>query len=134
MLQDEIFSGTIAAKGRGLLQVKETGMQTKFWKDCNKIYRLLTIPNALQKIRRPHASHRHHWNRRGCRRPYHFLSARIWGTLPLFLLAISFSGSGRPRGSPAVMTITLSMGVKEMSNRRPSSANYRQLRLWEALR
>ena len=36
MLQDEIFSGTIAAKGRGITASKRNGYADEIWKDCTK--------------------------------------------------------------------------------------------------
>ena len=92
-------------------------MQTKFGKIAQNLSVIDDTQTPLQKIRRPHASHRHHWNRRGCRRLYHFLSARI-GVLPSFSSCHIFSGSGRPRGTPRGHDHHPSMGVKEMSNRR----------------
>ena len=118
MLQDEIFSGTIAAKGRGLLQVKETGMQTKFGKIAQNLSVIDDTQTPLQKkledltrligIIGIGAA------------VVVFIISYLQGSgyFPAFLLAISLAVAVVPEGLPAVMTITLSMGVKEMSNRR----------------
>ena len=76
------------------------------------------VRHPLQKIRRPHASHRHRWNWRGRRRLYYFLSTRIRLLSQLFFLPYLLAVAVVPEGLPAVMTITLFDGVKEMSNRR----------------
>jgi len=117
-LNDPIFSGTIVAKGRGLFQVSQTGMQTKFGqiahslsvvqetetplqKKLKQITRLIGIAGIIAAV-------------------LVFIVSYLQGTgyFPAFLLAISLAVAVVPEGLPAVMTITLAIGVKEMAGKK----------------
>lgn len=117
-LHDPIFSGTIVAKGRGLFQVNATGMQTKFGqiahnlsiveetetplqKKLKQVTRLIGIAGIISAV-------------------LVFIISYMQGSgyFPAFLLAISLAVAVVPEGLPAVMTITLAIGVKEMAKRK----------------
>ncbi|MBI4973036.1 cation-translocating P-type ATPase [Candidatus Roizmanbacteria bacterium] len=118
MLQDEIFSGTIAAKGRGLLQVKQTGMQTKFGKIAQNLSVIDDTQTPLQKKLEDLTRLIGIIGIGAAIIVFIISYLQGSGYFPAFLLAISLAVAVVPEGLPAVMTITLSMGVKEMSNRR----------------
>ena len=115
---DEVFSGTIVSKGRGVMQVTKTGMNTKFGHIAFKLNAIDDGETPLQiKLKR---------------------LTRIIGIVgivsaglvfvisimrgdayfPTFLLAISLAVAVVPEGLPAVMTITLAIGVNEMSKKK----------------
>ncbi|MFA5136592.1 MAG: cation-translocating P-type ATPase [Patescibacteria group bacterium] len=115
---DEIFSGTIVAKGRGFFEVEAIAMKTKFGKIAQNLSAIDDGETPLQK------------KLKGltrligivgiCAAAAVFVISLIQGTgyFPAFLLAISLAVAVVPEGLPAVMTITLSIGVKEMSRRK----------------
>lgn len=127
---EEVFMGTVVAKGRGYAQVRYTGMQTKFGKIAQNLSQIDDTQTPLQR------------KLEGLSRTIGimgivisvivFILSCIEGTgyFPAFLLAISLAVAVVPEGLPAVMTITLSIGVKEMAKRR---AIIRKLSAIEAL-
>jgi len=117
-LADLIYSGTIVSKGRGLFEVKSTGMQTKFGqiahnlsiveetetplqKKLKQVTRLIGIAGIISAV-------------------LVFIISFLQGSgyFPAFLLAISLAVAVVPEGLPAVMTITLAIGVKEMAKKK----------------
>ena len=118
MVRYEIFSGTVAAKGRGLFQVTETGMRTKFGKIAQNIS---VIDDTQTPLQRKLEDLTRLIGIIGIGAAVIvFIISYLQGSgyFPAFLLAISLAVAVVPEGLPAVMTITLSLGVKEMSNRR----------------
>ncbi len=115
---DDIFSGTIVSKGRGFFEVKTTGMKTKFGRIAENLSTIDDSETPLQK------------KLKGLTRLIGMIGiaaavvvfiisyVRGEGYFPAFLLAISLAVAVVPEGLPAVMTITLSIGVKEMSRRK----------------
>jgi len=115
---DEVFSGTIVSKGRGIIQITKTAMQTKFGDIARKLSTIEDVETPLQiKLKE---------------------LTRVIGIVgivsaivvfvisilrgdayfPTFLLAISLAVAVVPEGLPAVMTITLAIGVNEMSKKK----------------
>jgi Ca2+-transporting ATPase len=127
---DEIFMGTIVTRGRGYAEVVATGMQTKFGQIAAELSIIEETKTPLQK------------KLEDLSRTIGvigiilsiivFILSLIQGSgyFPSFLLAISLAVAVVPEGLPAVMTITLSIGVKEMSKRK---AIIRKLSAIEAL-
>jgi len=116
--QDRVYAGTIVAKGRGIYQVTATGMQTRFGKiagtiedikesqtplqlKLNRLTRLIGVVGIIISIT-----------------VFIVSVARGSGYFPAFLLAISLAVAVVPEGLPAVMTITLAIGVKVMAGKR----------------
>lgn len=127
---DEVFSGTIVSKGRGMLKVVHTGDKTKFGqiaknlstivegqtplqKKLSDLTRMIGIGGIILSI-------------------LVFVISMIEGTgyFPAFLLAISLAVAIVPEGLPAVMTITLAIGMKRMAGKK---AILRKLSAIEAL-
>jgi len=115
---EEIFSGTIVSKGRGLVEITKTGDQTKFGKIASQLVEIKEIKTPLQK------------KLENLSRTigivgivvaiFVFIISFFQGSgyFPAFLLSISLAVALVPEGLPAVMTITLSIGVKRMADRK----------------
>ncbi|MBI4226511.1 cation-translocating P-type ATPase [Candidatus Roizmanbacteria bacterium] len=128
--KNAIFMGTIVAKGRGYAEVIATGMKTKFGQIARNIETIKEIKTPLQK------------KLEGLTKIIGiagillsvlvFILSLLQGTgnFPAFLLAVSLAVAVVPEGLPAVMTITMAIGVKEMAKRK---AIIRKLSAIEAL-
>lgn len=129
-VDEEMFMGTIVSRGRGYAQVAMTGMQTRFGQIAGRLASITEAKSPLLiKLERVTkmigiigivAS------------LLVFFLATFQGSayFAAFLLAISLAVAVVPEGLPAVMTITLSIGVKEMAKRK---AIIRKLTAIEAL-
>ena len=115
---DELFAGTIVSRGRGHIEITKTGMQTKFGTIAKELSVIDDSQTPLQK------------KLAGLTRLIGIIGIIAAGAVfvisflngsgyfPAFLLAISLAVAVVPEGLPAVMTITLSIGVNEMSKKR----------------
>lgn len=116
--RDEIFMGTIISKGRGMAEVTDTGMKTKFGKIAAELSSLEESKTPLQ-IKLEQVT-----EIIGLVGiiisiiVFALSSFQGQGYLASFLLAISLAVAVVPEGLPAVMTITLAMGVKEMAKKK----------------
>lgn len=129
-VDDEIFSGTIVAKGRGRVRVLHTGMQTRFGQIAA---RLSDIEKEQTPLQKKLASLTRFIGILGIiAAVIVFVISFIEGTgyFPAFLLSISLAVAVVPEGLPAVMTITLAIGVGEMAKKK---AIIRKLSAIEAL-
>ena len=117
-LNEEVFMGTIITKGRGYIEIKKIGMETKFGKIASELSSIKDIKTPLQK------------KLEGLTKligiigifaaVFVFVLSVIQGGayFSSFLLAISLAVAVVPEGLPAVMTITLAIGVKEMAKKK----------------
>jgi len=129
-INDEIFMGTLVAKGRGHFEITATGMKTKFGQIAGHLGEIQDTETPLQK------------KLGDLSRTIGiagivisiivFVISMLQGLnyFPAFLLAISLAVAVVPEGLPAVMTITLSIGVKAMAKKK---AIIRKLSAIEAL-
>ena len=115
---DEVFSGTIVSKGRGVFRVVKTGMQTKFGRIAHELGTIEDTETPLQiKLKQLTKTI-------GIigivAAVFVFIISILRGEayFPTFLLAISLAVAVVPEGLPAVMTITLAIGVNEMSKKK----------------
>lgn len=130
MIKEMIYSGTIVAKGRGYMQVLKTGMQTKFGSIATNLSNIIDTKTPLQKKLEELT--------RLIGLFGIFIAVIVFflsylqnsGYFPAFLLAISLAVAVVPEGLPAVMTITLAIGVKKMAQKK---AIIRKLSAIEAL-
>lgn len=116
--QEEVYSGTIVSKGRGRIQIVKTGMQTKFGQIATNLSNIEDGETPLQK------------KLRDLTRMigvggiiaaiFVFVASLLQGEayFPAFLLSISLAVAVVPEGLPAVMTITLAIGVREMTKKK----------------
>ncbi len=115
---EEVYMGTIVARGRGYAEVEQTGMQTKFGQIAE---RLDSIEEAKTPLQVKLESLSKFIGLAGIA-----ISAAVFilsmlegaGYFPAFLLAISLAVAVVPEGLPSVMTITLAIGVKEMAKQK----------------
>ena len=117
-LKDTIYSGTIVAKGRGLVQLTRTGMFTKFGQIAANLSTIEDTETPLQK------------KLKDLTRLIGIVGIILAGIVfivsflegsgyfPAFLIAISLAVAVVPEGLPAVMTITLAIGVKKMADKK----------------
>ncbi|QQG44267.1 MAG: cation-translocating P-type ATPase [Candidatus Roizmanbacteria bacterium] len=127
---DEIFMGTVIFKGRAQAQITQTGMKTRFGQ----------IANSLSKIEKTSTPLQRKLNSLlkiigvvGIIFSIAVLGLSFIngsGYFPAFLLAISLAVAIVPEGLPAVTTITLALGVKEMAKKK---AVVRRLEAIEAI-
>jgi len=116
-INDEIYSGTIVAKGRGYMIVSKTGMETKFGKIASELGAIDDSETPLQR------------KLKGVTKiigiigivasvvVFIFSLSSGDSYFSSFLLAISLAVAIVPEGLPAVMTITLAIGVSEMAKK-----------------
>jgi len=129
-VKDELFSGTIVSRGRGLFEIAKTGMNTKFGSIAKS---LSTIDDSATPLQKKLADLTRIIGIVGI-----FLAIIVFiisliegsGYFPSFLLAISLAVAIVPEGLPAVMTITLAIGMKTMATKK---AIIRKLSAIEAL-
>ncbi len=127
---EEIFMGTIVTRGRAYAQVKATGMATKFGQIAGQ---LETIEEAKTPLQKKLEDLSRTIGLIGISLSLIVLVLSVirgTGYFPAFLLAISLAVAVVPEGLPAVLTITLSIGVKEMAQKK---AIIRKLSAIEAL-
>ncbi|MEK7109598.1 MAG: cation-translocating P-type ATPase [Patescibacteria group bacterium] len=130
IVKDEVFSGTIVARGRGLIEVKKTGDKTKFGQIAAN---LMSIEDGSTPLQKKLANLTRFIGIGGIVLSIIvFLVSLFEGTgyFPAFLLSVSLAVAVVPEGLPAVMTITLAIGMKKMAGKK---AIVRKLSAIEAL-
>ncbi len=117
-VNDEVYSGTIVSKGRGIMRVEKTGMHTKFGNIAQSLSSIVDTETPLQiKLKQLTKTI-------GIIGIVSAVVVFVISVLrgdayfPTFLLAISLAVAVVPEGLPAVMTITLAIGVNEMSKKK----------------
>lgn len=115
---EELFSGTIVTTGRGSFKVTLTGMKTKFGQIAGALSTIEDDQTPLEK------------KLKGLSKiigiigiissiiVYVMSIVQGAGYFGSFLLAISLAVAVVPEGLPAIMTITLSIGVADMSKKK----------------
>jgi Ca2+-transporting ATPase len=130
IINDKVFSGTIVAKGRGLIKIEKTGDKTKFGQIAGS---LMSIEDDNTPLQKKLANLTRFIGIGGIvLSVIVFLISLLEGTgyFPAFLLAVSLAVAIVPEGLPAVMTITLAIGMKKMAGKK---AIVRKLSAIEAL-
>lgn len=115
---EEIFSGTIVSKGRGVMKVTHTGMQTKFGHIALQLGTIKDTETPLQKKLKELTRTIGIVGIASAVIVFVVSILRGEAYFPTFLLAISLAVAVVPEGLPAVMTITLAIGVNEMSKKK----------------
>ncbi len=117
-VKDPLFMGTIVSKGRGVVRVTETGMNTKFGQIAAKL-------SAVEETTTPLQHKLNHLTEIiglvGILLSFAVFvlsSMQGYGYFPSFLLAISLAVAVVPESLPAVMTVILSIGVKHMATKK----------------
>lgn len=128
--KEEVFSGTIVAKGRGYITITKIGDTTKFGQIAHN---LLSIEEGMTPLQKKLANLTRFIGIGGIVLSIIvFLVSLFEGTgyFPAFLLSVSLAVAVVPEGLPAVMTITLAIGMKKMAGKK---AIIRKLSAIEAL-
>ena len=128
--KEEVFSGTIVSRGRGMMKVVKTGDETKFGSIAKN---LSSIKEGLTPLQKKLAGLTKFIGIGGIIVSIIVFIISLFegsGYFPAFLLAISLAVAVVPEGLPAVMTITLAIGMKRMANKK---AIVRKLSAIEAL-
>ncbi len=127
---DHIFMGTVVSYGRGMIQVVSTGMNTKFGQIAGHIEKITDSKTPLQK--KLDDLTRFIGVAGILISLFVFILSLGSGSsyFPAFLLAVSLAVAVVPEGLPAVMTITLAIGVSDMAKKK---AIIRKLSAIEAL-
>lgn len=114
---DQIFMGTIVAKGRAIAVVYSTGMNTKFGQIAAKLSSVIDVQTPLQK-KLNQLTEIVGLTGIIISMIIFFLSTLQGNSVfPSFLLAISVAVAVVPESLPAVMTVILSIGVKRMAQK-----------------
>ncbi len=129
-VKDTVYVGTIVVKGRAHIHVTETGMNTKMGKIAENLATIEDTKTPLQKKLEK--------TTKSIGITGVILALIVCGFsilqgssyLSSFLLAVSLAVAVVPEGLPAVMTVTLAIGVKEMAKKK---AIIRRLASIEAL-
>ncbi|HTU61911.1 MAG TPA: HAD-IC family P-type ATPase, partial [Polyangiales bacterium] len=129
---DELLSGSLLAHGRALLRVSRTGALSNMGKLATSLGRIDTAQTPLER----------RINELG-RRIAHVVAALcafiviaglivqgLEHPLPILMFAVAFGVAVVPEGMPAMMTLTLALGVQRMARRQ---AVVRRLAAVEAL-
>lgn len=127
---EEIFSGTIISSGRGYFEIDKTGDATKFGQIASN---LSSINDEETPLKKKLADLTRFIGIGGI-----ILAILVFfisliegsGYFPSFLLSVSLAVAVVPEGLPAVMTITLAIGMKKMAGEK---AILRKLSAIEAL-
>src|SRR3989339_1563868 len=128
--KEEVFSGTIVAKGRGYIVITKTGDKTKFGEIAHN---LSSIEDGITPLQKKLADLTRIIGIGGIALSIIvFLVSMLEGTgyFPAFLLSVSLAVAVVPEGLPAVMTITLAIGLKKIAGKK---AIIRKLSAIEAL-
>jgi len=114
---EEVFMGTIVTKGHGYIRIDKIGLHTKFGDITSHL-------SKVEKIQTPLQQKLGQLSRLigvvGITMSIFVFGLAYFqgnGVYLAFLLAISLAVAIVPEGLPAVMTVTLSIGVKEMAKR-----------------
>lgn len=128
--KEKVFSGTIITKGRGYVKITKIGDETKFGQIASN---LLSIKDGTTPLQKKLTDLTRFIGIGGMVLSIVvFLASLLEGSgyFPAFLLSVSLAVAVVPEGLPAVMTITLAIGMKKMAGQK---AIIRKLSAIEAL-
>ncbi len=115
---DRVFMGTLVTKGHGLMKVETTGMSTYFGKIAEKLSSVEKEKSPLEKKLKDLSK------KIGVIGAFVSIIVLLvgyikgLGILESLLLSVSLAVAVIPEGLPAVMTMTLAIGVREMAKRK----------------
>lgn len=115
---EDIFMGTIIARGRGHAQVSNTGAHTKFGEIAANLSSIKEPKTPLQKKLESLSKAIGVIGIVASAIVFYLSYGNGTNTFESFLLAVSLAVAVVPEGLPAVLTMTLAIGVKEMAKRK----------------
>src|SRR3989338_2035773 len=125
-----LFMGTVVAKGRGYAKVLKTGEQTKFGQIAKTLSQIEEVKTPLQKKLEVFTKQIGIIGIIASFAVFFLSFVQDKNALESFLFAVSLAVAAVPEGLPAVMTITLAIGVERMAKKK---AIVRKLNAIEAL-
>lgn len=128
--KDELFAGTVIAKGRAHAQVAKTGEKTKFGQIAKTLSTIKEGKTPLQKKLEIFTKQVGFIGILASVTVFVLSFIQEKTLLESFLFAVSLAVAAVPEGLPAVMTITLAIGVERMAKK---GAIVRKLNSIEAL-
>ena len=127
---NQLFMGTVAAKGRGYAQVVKTGNQTKFGVIAKTLTTIKETKTPLQKKLDVFTKQIGMIGITASAIVFILSFVQNKSLIESFIFAVSLAVAAVPEGLPAVMTITLAIGVEQMAKKK---AIVRKLNAIEAL-
>lgn len=128
----ELFSGTLMVRGRGQLMVKQTGAASSMGRLATLLGRITAEPTPLEQRLR-HLGHQIALWIGGLALTMAIVGVGVEGlerAPEIILFAVALAVAAVPEGMPAVVTLTLALGVQRMVRRK---AVVRRLSAVEAL-
>ncbi|MDO9027493.1 MAG: cation-translocating P-type ATPase, partial [Candidatus Roizmanbacteria bacterium] len=127
---NQLFMGTVVAKGRGYAQVLKTGNQTKFGQIAKTLTTIKETKTPLQKKLDVFTKQIGIIGITASLLVFILSFIQDKSLIESFIFAVSLAVAAVPEGLPAVMTITLAIGVERMAKKK---AIVRKLNAIEAL-
>lgn len=127
---EDIYMGTIVAKGRGYAEVVATGEKTKFGQIAKTLSTIKKVKTPLQKKLEVFSKQIGIIGILASVAVFILSFIQDKTLLESFLFSVSLAVAAVPEGLPAVMTITLAIGVEKMAKKK---AIIRKLNSIEAL-
>jgi Ca2+-transporting ATPase len=115
---DQVYSGTLAAAGRGKIQILKIGDETKFGKIAKTLGQLKDTDTPLQIQIKKLAVNLGILAVVLAAAIYFIGIALGYNNLQMFLTAVSSAVALVPEGLPSIMLITMAVGVMRMAQRR----------------
>lgn len=116
-ISEDVFSGTLVNRGRGIVEVEKTGMNTRFGQIADTLASIEEDKTPLQK----------NFDHLGKTLSFSALLIGLMvipvglfhhvATIPLVLVAISIAIAAIPEGLPAAITIAFAIGTHRMAKR-----------------
>lgn len=116
--QNAVFAGTLVASGRGTVRVSETGRATRFGRIAQTLESIKETETPLQ-IQIKHTALNIAFGALAFSALIFFLGISLGhDKLTMFLTAVSAAVAAIPEGLPAIILVTLAVGVKRMAIRK----------------
>ncbi|MBI5122906.1 cation-translocating P-type ATPase [Candidatus Roizmanbacteria bacterium] len=115
---NQLFMGTVVAKGRGYAQVLKTGNQTKFGTIAKTLSTIKETKTPLQKKLDVFTKQIGVIGITASLIVFIFSFIQDKSLVESFIFAVSLAVAAVPEGLPAVMTITLAIGVEQMAKKK----------------
>jgi Ca2+-transporting ATPase len=128
--KSSLFMGTIVAKGRGYMEIKATGAATRFGQIAKTLSGIEKVKTPLQKKLELFTKQIGAIGIAASAAVFYLSFIKDKNLFESLIFAISLAVAAVPEGLPAVMTITLAIGVEKMAKKK---AIIRKLNSIEAL-